>query len=130
MAALPTSRCGGGSRADAARLCCGNLLTYEVSTFVPAVGEVVPCRRHGYCRVTARETLSGRGTRRPARLAPARSQAELLAFLTPRPVISVHALRRHRFTLRLVAAAQRDGFLDVDLVSGRVSLRGRVDEEL
>ncbi|WP_369131819.1 hypothetical protein [Modestobacter sp. I12A-02662] len=44
-------------------------------------------------------------------------------FLSLRPVTTVHTLRRHRFTLRVVAAAQRDGLLDVDLVTGRVALR-------
>jgi hypothetical protein len=50
-------------------------------------------------------------------------QSELVAWLRDRPVTTVHALRREGFTLRLVAAAERDGVVDVDLDAGRVVSR-------
>jgi hypothetical protein len=54
-----------------------------------------------------------------------RPQSELITFLRGRPVTTVHALRRERFTLRVIAAAQHDGLVDVDLVTGRVALCAR-----
>ncbi|MGY1590904.1 hypothetical protein ACI79D_02890 [Geodermatophilus sp. SYSU D00708] len=54
-----------------------------------------------------------------------RSQRELIAFLRGRPVTSVHALRREHFSLRVITAAQDEGLVDVDVVSGRVALCGR-----
>jgi hypothetical protein len=36
---------------------------------------------------------------------------------------TVQALRRHRFTLRMVAAAEREGHVSVDIWTGRVVLR-------
>lgn len=105
-----------------ATLRCGTELTYEARDFVPVRGDVVPCRRHGYCVVEEPTSGScGRSERRAAR----RAQAELLEWLGNRPVTTVHALRAQRFTLRMIAAAERDGELDVDLRSGRVSLRRR-----
>jgi hypothetical protein len=35
----------------------------------------------------------------------------------------VHALKRERFTLRMIAAAERDGLVAVDLAAGRVWVR-------
>ena len=73
-------------RTYAAKLQCGYVVTYEASTFVPDVGEVVPCRRHGYCRVTSREGGEGRGMSTGVRNVHRRSQRELMAFLSERPV--------------------------------------------
>lgn len=109
-------------RTYTARLCCGIVLTYETSTFVPDVGAVVPCRRHGFCAVRSRDGGDGRGGG-TARVVRRRSQSELIAFLSSRSDTSVHALRRQGFTLRLIAAAERDGLVDVDLVTGRVAVR-------
>lgn len=109
-------------RSYAARLGCGTALTYETPTFVPAVGEVVPCRRHGFCPVTSRDVGDGRGVGRAARTTHRRSQGELMAFMRSRPVMTIHALRRQGFTLRILNTAQRSGLVDVDLVMGRVTL--------
>jgi len=114
----------GGQRSRArstntATLGCGVVLTFSASSFVPEVDERVPCPRHGYCAVSARRT-----TERPRRRPPARrSTRELAEFLSEQPVTSVHVLRGHRFTLRVVAAAEKEGLLDLDLLSGRVALR-------
>jgi len=120
---MPCSRPGGTPSTFTATLRCGVVLTYEASSFVPQVDEVVPCRRHGYCPVASREWIANGGPRGARRVAPRRSQGELLEFLSHRPVTSVHALREHRFTLRMVTAAQKHGLVDVDLVSGRIALR-------
>jgi hypothetical protein len=114
---------GGSSRTYTARLRCGVVLTYEAFTFVPDVEEVVPCRRHGYCPVASRGHVDAREAPRPGRTVHRRSLGELLDFLSRRPVSSVHTLRQNRFTLRTVMAAQRDGLVDVDLVTGRIALR-------
>src|SRR3954447_2026328 len=92
----------------AARLGCGTLLVYEVASWVPGVGENVPCPRHGYCRVTARERAGGGRSGRSGG-PPRRTIDELVDFLCPRPVTTVAILRRNRFTLRVVAAAHREG---------------------
>ena len=103
-----------------ATLQCGTVLTYEARGFVPAAGDVVPCRRHGYCAVTLTGgTSGGRGWLPRSRR---RSQDELLQWLTEQRGATVHALRRERFTLRMVALAERAGLVDLDLVSGRVTL--------
>jgi hypothetical protein len=125
---MPTTGRGvGARRTNAARLTCGAVLTYEAPTFVPELGEDVPCRRHGSCPVVSREAGDARAARAVSPLPQRRSQSDLIAFLRPRPVTTVHALRRHRFTLRVIAAAQRDGLVDVDLVAGRVALRPVAD---
>ena len=106
----------------AARVGCGTVLTYDTFALVPAVGEDVPCSRHGYCLVAARERYD---RRRPgvSHIPPRRSTSELADSLAPRAVTTVGVLRRNRFTLRVVAAAEQEGLVDVDLVSGRVALR-------
>jgi hypothetical protein len=114
---------GESARTYTARLRCGVVLTYEAGTFVPNVEEVVPCRRHGYCPVASRGQVEVRKRPGPGRTVQRRSQGELLDFLRRRPVTSLHALRENRFTLRTVTAAQRDGLVDVDLVTGRIALR-------
>jgi len=111
------------SRSYSATLNCGLVLTYEAFTLLPGVGEVVPCYRHGYCTVNELGVVNFPARRDPSRARPRRSQEELLAFLSHCPVTTVHVLRRNRFTLRTVAAAQREGLVEVDLVAGRVALR-------
>jgi hypothetical protein len=102
---------------------CGTQLSYEERSFVPATGDVVPCRRHGYCPVslTGRTTHGGRGWFPRSHR---RSQDELLAWLGRQREATVHALRRQRFTLRMVAVAEQAGLVDLDLIRGRVTLRG------
>jgi hypothetical protein len=107
-----------------ATLRCGRSLAYEVRSFLPSVGQSVPCRHHGYCIVDG----LGSGDRREAggpgvpRARP-RAQHELLDWLTQTPVTTVAALRRHRFTLRMIAVAERAGHVNVDLRTGQVALR-------
>jgi hypothetical protein len=43
----------------------------------------------------------------------------------PVPDATIHAPKRQRFTLRLVAATQRDGLVNVDLLTGMVAVRAR-----
>ena len=107
-----------------ATLCCGTVLTYESRTFLPARGERVPCRRHGYCDVVRHGVAPSSRSRRPGTQRPQpRGQDELLAWLRDRPETSVHTLRRHRFTLRMIAAAEREGLVAVDLEAGTVAMR-------
>ena len=112
-----------GRRRYAATLSCGVVLAYEARTMLPDVGEAVPCHRHGYCSVSARESLRPHPGSAAGATQQRRSQDELLAFLRYCPVTTVHVLRRNRFTLRTVAAAQREGLVEADLVAGRVALR-------
>jgi hypothetical protein len=111
-----------GLRRYAATLSCGVVLTYEARTLLPGVGEAVPCHRHGYCAVDARGPVRPHRNRTSRALRPRRSQEELLAFLSYCPVTTVHVLRRNRFTLRTVAAAQKEGLVEADLIEGRVTL--------
>ena len=101
-----------------ANLRCGTILSFEARSFLPVVGDLIPCRSHGYCAV---ERTGGTGGSLP-RAAP-RQQHELLEWLQDRPVTTVHALRRQRFTLRMVADAARAGLVDMDLRTGRVAVR-------
>jgi hypothetical protein len=55
---------------------------------------------------------------------PRRSVRELADFLAQRPVTTVGILRKNRFTLRVVVAAQKEGLVDVNLAIGRVALQG------
>ena len=104
-----------------ARLACGNVLTYEAPDFLPAVGDRVPCRRHGYCLVEVSSGSSSRGSFRK-RTRP-RAPDELLDWLSDKSETTVHALRRQGFTLRIVAVAEREGVVEMDLRSGRVAVR-------
>ena len=110
------------NRGYTATLSCGMVLEYEVSSFLPAIGQLVPCRKHGYCIVEVSERRDGRSRGDLVR-AKARSQDELLEWLQQHPVTTIHILRRHRFSLRMLAAAQRDGHLTVDPWSGYVDAR-------
>ena len=103
---------------------CGTVLTYEFRSLVPAGGETVPCRNHGYCSVDGAVGRTGHtGSDRPAPRRSRRSQSELVAFLRDYPVTTVHVLRRCQFPLRMVAAAHKEGLLEVDLPAGTVQLR-------
>ena len=107
-----------------ATLHCGMVLTYEARGFLPTSGERVPCRRHGYCDVREVGTRTV-GTNPDYALPRARPRAqhELEEWLRERPVTTVHALKRQRFTLRMIAAAERAGLITVDFEAGRVSMR-------
>jgi hypothetical protein len=114
---------------------CGTVLTYETPNLRPRPGEVVPCFRHGYCAVglggtpAARTEQSTCSTRaRSSTRGRPRTQEELLVWLQGRDEASLCALRRHGFTLRLVAAAERDGLVDVDVLAGRVAPRPLLDD--
>jgi hypothetical protein len=56
-----------------------------------------------------------------------RAQSELLDWLRERSETTVHALRRNGFTLRMVAAAERDGVVELDLRAGRVAVRPAIE---
>lgn len=104
-----------------ATLRCGTVLSYEAPTFRPDPGDVVPCRHHGYCTVQLTSGSASGGAFSPR--GRRRAQGELLEWLEGRAEATVHALRRRGFTLRIVAAAERDGLVDVDLPTGRVTIR-------
>jgi hypothetical protein len=108
-----------------ATLRCGTVLSYEAPTFRPDPGDLVPCRHHGYCAVRLTSGAASGGAF--ATRGRPRAQSELLEWLGGRSETTVHALRRHGFTLRMVAAAERDGFVDLDLPAGRVALRPAID---
>ncbi|SDZ01752.1 hypothetical protein SAMN05660209_04381 [Geodermatophilus africanus] len=105
-----------------ATLECGVVLAYEARNFLPASGERVPCRLHGYCAVDEVGSCPAVVTGRALPRAPRRTQRELVEWLRERPVTTVHALRRERFTLRMLTAAAREGLVTVDLEAGRVSM--------
>jgi hypothetical protein len=107
-----------------ATLHCGTVLEYEAPSFVPNCGEVVPCRHHGYCVSESIQQLAGGSRRGLARARPKTCQ-ELLDLLRHRPETTIHALRGQRFTLRIIAALERDGHLTVDYRTGRVAARQR-----
>lgn len=102
-----------------ATLRCGTVLSYEARDFCPDPGDRVPCRHHGYCAVerTGGSASGGALSRRGRTRAP----SELLEWLRGRSEISVHALRREGFTLRMVVAAERAGIVELDLPAGRVA---------
>lgn len=82
-------------------------------------GEAVPCRRHGYC-VVDRHGRAGTPTtgRRATPRARPRGHDELRKWLRDRSRTTVHALRQQRFTLRMIAAAERDGLAAIDFEAG------------
>src|SRR5438105_1477561 len=98
-----------------ATLRCGTVLSYEARNFRPDPGDVVPCRHHGHCvvRLTGGQGADGLSPR-----ARQRAHSELVDWLRGRSDTTVHALRREGFTLRLVAAAEKAGVVDVDLRAG------------
>ncbi len=103
-----------------ATLQCGSVLSYEARSFVPSRGDRVPCRGHGYCLVTDEGAHGGAGGRAFGPRARPRAQYELLAWLRTSPVTTVHALKRQRFTMRMIALAEREGLVSLDPESGRV----------
>jgi len=105
-----------------ATLRCGLVLSYEARSFVPDAGDLVPCRSHGYC-VVAEAGKRAPGVSRVAlpRARP-RQRHELLEWLQGRSVATLHSLRRQRFTLRMIAAAERDGLVAFYLKAGRVAV--------
>jgi hypothetical protein len=108
--------------ANCATLACGTVLTYELKTSVPGVNELVPCRRHGFCPVTARRTGGRRPDAERRRRRRPRSTDELVGHLSDHLVTHLDALRRQGFTLRLLIQAQAAGLVEVDVLSGRVAL--------
>ena len=109
------------SSAHTATLECGTLLDYEAAAIVPDRGELVPCRHHRYC-VTEEVTRVVGWTRADRPRACPRAQQDLLEWLSQRPETTMNALRRQRFTHRILAAAERYGHIAVDLKTGRVVL--------
>jgi hypothetical protein len=87
----------------------------------PKLGMLSPCRRsrrtepQGAAAVVAASLVLPRAT--------PRSQDKLLEWLRHRPVTTVHALWRQRFTLRMIATAEREGFVDPEQGTGRVAMR-------
>ena len=110
-------------RESIATLACGAVAEYEASDLVPAAGDVVPCRRHGHCAVLRPGRVGGGGLERPVPPRPRRSAAELATLLQRRGTVTLRALREERFSLRLIAEAERAGDVDVDLLTGVVTLR-------
>ncbi len=104
-----------------ATLRCGAVLSYEVRTFRPVCGDLVPCRHHGYC-IVHRTGGPASGGASSTRARP-RSQNEFRDWLRGQSETTVHVLRRQGFTLRMVAAAERDGLVNLDLRAGRVAVR-------
>ena len=106
-----------------AELGCGSVLAYEVRSFLPTEGERVPCRSHGFCVVVGRGRAEGMRSGRPVvtRARP-RNQQELLEWLQNCPITTIPALRRERFTLRLICDAEQNGLVAVDVRSGTVAL--------
>ena len=102
---------------------CGSVLTYEARSLVPTTGEWVPYRRHGYCAVIRRGRAHGTQSRlREVTRARPREQHELVGWLEACPIATVAALRRHRFTLRLISEAEREGLIAVDPATESVTL--------
>ena len=113
---MTSSKAGVTRRRYRAELRCGRTLFYEWAHFVPAVGESVPCDAHGYCAV-ALSITSPRPAEASTRSKP-RTPDELLEYMDQHEVARLGDLRRRRFSLRLVAIAERSGALEVDWVIG------------
>jgi hypothetical protein len=103
-----------------ATLACGVVAEYEAPDLVPAAGDVVPCRNHGHCSVVSRGTGVREGT---VVNRQRRSQVELMAHLQRRGTATLRALRGERFSLRLIAEAEKAGRVHVDLLAGVVTVR-------
>jgi hypothetical protein len=105
-----------------ATLRCGTVLSYEAPQFRPDPGDLVPCRHHGFCAVQLSSGTASGGADCSPRRRP-RTQSELLEWLRGRSETTVHVLRRRGFTLRMLATAERDGLVELDLPAGRVAVR-------
>lgn len=121
-------------RRPQARLGCGTTLMFETATFLPQVGERVPCVRHSFCTVEAVQVSVpsgqtshslGRGGRdhpggpdRRARRSR-REVQDVEAFVAQHPSATTDDLRRANFSLRLIAEAQASGVLAGARAAGR-----------
>lgn len=122
--------------ADRVVLRCGTELVFDISSWAPLPGEVMPCRRHGYCTVIrhvggaddSRSDPRWAARPRPRRQLPRLSSAELVTTLRANPGASLGTLRRLRFTLRILWAAHREGLVHLDLESGTVELLHPLDD--
>ena len=108
-----------------ATLRCGTVLSYEARGFRPDPGDRVPCRHHGYCAVQGIGGGGSGGVSAPR--ARSRGHVELVELLRGQSETTVHALRRQGITLRVVAAAQRAGLVELDLPAGRVAVRAALE---
>ena len=106
-----------------ATLRCGTVLSYEAPHFRPDPGDLVPCRHHGFCAVQLTSGTASDGANCHPPRGRSRTQSELLEWLRGRSETTVHVLRRHGFTLRMLATAERDGLVELDLPAGRVAVR-------
>ncbi len=110
-------------RGRTATLACGGVAEYEASDLVPTVGGIVPCRKHGHCPVVLPHRTDVGVRERAVVTRQRRSQAELVAYLEGRGTATLRALRGERFSLRLIAEAERAGHVHVDLLAGVVTFR-------
>jgi hypothetical protein len=105
----------------AATLACGRTLVFEARSLSPSRGELVPCLAHGYCLVEQTGVTRGVAAHpRLARRSSPRRQEELVTWLHQRSSTTLEVLRRHRFPLRMVVAAERAGLVSIDLDEGTV----------
>lgn len=113
------------SRGCRATLNCGSALYFETMSLGPDPAEVVPCVRHGYCKVRSVEPLtdSPPAARRRQRRAPRRSPAELMAHLGTAEAFTLAELRRARFSLRMITDAARDRLLRIEEDAETVIIR-------
>lgn len=115
---MTSSNAGMSRRRFCAELRCGSRLFYEWAHLVPAAGELVPCHAHGYCAVTLNVNVPR--TVRPRARAKRRTSDELLEYIGRHDIVRLAELRRRRFSLRLVAIAEKAGALEVDWELGVV----------
>ena len=106
-----------------ATLACGTVLAFEASSHLPASGDSVPCRRHGYCIVDQIGTCGATRSLRARRSrAEPRAQDELLEWLRGRstttiPPCAVTNAPAHG------RRSEPDDLLAVDHDTGRVAVR-------
>lgn len=142
---MKTTKCGSPSAASHehwARLECGSNVVYASSSFVPPLGQEVPCVRHNYCLVTesypgsdewANDFSHGSHTskldeyldRRNQRNTWPRRRTTLINNLDPDYPTSFNTLRRNGITLRWLVAAEIEGLVALDLDRGEVRLTKR-----
>ncbi len=90
--------------------------------YAPSASHPLLAGRAGRMTLGSRPAAAGarRRPRRPS--SPVPSTSDLVEVLHKQPGASLDALRRRRFTLRIVWAAVHEGLVDVDLEQGRVAL--------